>query len=49
MANQTLIQQMKNKQFLTTIPRCIAEAYKLKKGDKLDWMVVQGDIVVRKI
>lgn len=49
MANQSKIQQMKNNQFLVTIPRAIAEAMRLKKGDNIEWMFVQGDVIVRKV
>jgi len=49
MANQSKVQQMKNNQFLITVPRAIAEAIRLKKGDTLEWMFVQGDVVVRKL
>ena len=40
---------MKNKQFLITVPRAIAEAMRLKKGDNVEWLIVQGDVVVRKV
>lgn len=49
MANQSKIQQMKNDQYLVTIPRAIAEAMRLKKGDTLEWIFVQGDVVIRKV
>lgn len=49
MANESKIQQMKNNQFLVTIPRAIAEAMRLKKGDSIEWIFSQGDVVVRKI
>jgi len=49
MANQSKVQQMKNDQFLITIPRAIAEAMRIKKGDSIEWMFVQGDVVVRKV
>lgn len=49
MANQSKVQQMKNNQFLVTIPRAIAEAMRLKKEDTIEWMFVQGDVVVRKV
>ena len=49
MANESKIQQMKNNQFLVTIPRAIAEAMRLKKGDTLEWVFSQGDVVVRRV
>lgn len=49
MANRSKVQQMKNDQFLVTIPRAIAEAMRIKKSDEIEWIFSQGDIVVRKI
>ena len=48
-ANKCRVQQMKNKQFLVTVPRAIGEAMNLRKGDEVEWLFVHGDIVVRKI
>jgi len=39
----------KNGQFLTTIPKGIAEAMRLKKGDKIEFIFDRGDVIVRKI
>ena len=44
----TKIRQLPNSQFITTIPKKIAEAMRLKKGDKIDWLFIMGDVVVRK-
>lgn len=49
MANRSKVQQMKNNQFIVTIPRAIAEAMRIKKSDEIEWILSQGDIVVRKI
>lgn len=51
MANKTKIQLggWKKAQFECTIPRAMAEAMELKKGDSLEWLFVRGDVVVRKV
>ena len=49
MANQTIVQQQKNSQFMITVPRAIAEAMRLKKGDEVEWVFDRGDVVVRKV
>ena len=49
MANTSKIGMTKNGQYLTTIPRGIAEAMRLKKGDKIEFMFDKGDVIVRKI
>jgi len=49
MANTTTIGQFKSGQMVTTIPRAIAQAIRLNKGDKVEWLFDRGDIVVRKV
>lgn len=49
MANTTSINKFKNGQMVTTVPRAIAEALRLDKGSKLEWLFANGDIVIRKI
>ena len=49
MANQSIVQQQKNKQMSITLPRAIAEAMHLKKGDTLEFIFDKGDVIVRKI
>jgi bifunctional DNA-binding transcriptional regulator/antitoxin component of YhaV-PrlF toxin-antitoxin module len=49
MTNQSIVQQQKNKQLMTTIPRAIGEAMRLKKGDSIEWIFDRGDLIIRKI
>ena len=49
MANITKIGTTKNDQRLTTVPRAIAEAMRLEKGSKIEWIFDRGDVIVRKI
>jgi len=49
MANQSIVQQQKNKQMFSTIPRAIAEAMRLKKGDTLEYIFDRGDVIIRKV
>lgn len=48
MTNQSIVQQQKNQQMQVTIPRAIAQAMRLKKGDKVEWIFDRGDVLVRK-
>ena len=48
MSNVTNVMVLKNKQFIITIPKAIAQAMKCKKGDKIEWLIDRGDIIVRK-
>ncbi len=36
-------------QWKVTIPRVLAQAVGLKKGDKITWSIYQGDLVLRKV
>lgn len=37
------------KQMRLTIPKSIAKAMNLEKGDDVRWLIVQGEVIVRKI
>lgn len=51
MANKTRVQAegWGRKQLRVTIPISIAEAMRLQKGDRLEWLFDRGDLVVRKV
>ena len=49
MANTTTINQFKNGQMILTIPKAIAEALRLEHKSKVEWLIVRGDVVVRKV
>ena len=42
------IMELKNKQFIMTIPKAIAQAMGLSKGDSVEWLFDRGDVVLRK-
>jgi len=48
MGNITSVMQLKNKQFIITIPNAIAGAMSIEKGNKIEWLFDKGDIIVRK-
>jgi antitoxin component of MazEF toxin-antitoxin module len=48
MANESIVQQRKNKQLLVTLPRAIGEAMGFRKGDTVEWVFANGALVVRK-
>jgi len=49
MGNKTTIGKLKNGQYVTTIPRTIAEMLRLDKGDKLEYLFDKGDVIIRKV
>lgn len=45
----TSVMELKNKQKVITIPKAIADARGLRKGDKVEWRIDEfGNIVIRK-
>lgn len=36
-------------QYKVTIPKALAQAVGLKKGDKIKWLIYQGDLVMQKV
>jgi antitoxin component of MazEF toxin-antitoxin module len=52
MSNKTIISAHPNQRgsviLRSTIPRAIAQAMRLKKGDSVEWLFDKGDVVVRK-
>ena len=50
MPNKTKIQLAGwgKSQYRVTIPRAIGQALGLKKGDAVEWVLVHGDVVIRR-
>lgn len=49
MQNKSKIDVQNSGQVKTTIPKAIAGAMKLKKGDDIEWIFDRGDLIVRKV
>ena len=49
MANIVNVCQTKRKQFFCTFPKGIAEAMRLKKGDRIEFIFDKGDVIIRKL
>ena len=47
MSNIVRIQQFPQGQFMVTIPRALAQALDIEKGDRAEWKVRDGDLVLR--
>ena len=45
----TKMMQLKNKQFLLTIPKVIANALGTRKGDEVKFVIEKGEIIIRKV
>ncbi len=49
-ANITTVQgDKKGGSLRTTIPKALANALKIRKKDKLEWIMDRGDLVIRKL
>jgi len=49
MGNSTSIGMTGNGQYLITLPKTIAQAMRLKKGDRIEFLFDKGDVLVRKV
>lgn len=49
MANTTTVGMTENGQFLCTLPKGIAQAMRLSKGNKIEFIFDKGDVIIRKI
>lgn len=49
MGNKVKVMQLKNKQFMVTIPKSIAELMGIVKGEKLEFRLINGNIQLHKV
>jgi bifunctional DNA-binding transcriptional regulator/antitoxin component of YhaV-PrlF toxin-antitoxin module len=49
LGNTTTVGMSKRGQFFCSIPKGIAEAMRLKRSDKLEFVFDRGDVLVRKL
>ena len=43
------LMQLKNKQYILTIPKVIVQAMNVRKGDVIKFVIERGDIILRKV
>ena len=48
MANKVKVQQRGIESLSCTIPSSIAQAMRLKKGNEVEWLFINGEVCVRK-
>jgi bifunctional DNA-binding transcriptional regulator/antitoxin component of YhaV-PrlF toxin-antitoxin module len=49
LANKSRVQQLPQGQFIVTIPRALAEALRIRKGDVMEWVIENGDLILKRI
>lgn len=47
-SNEVKIQETPTGQLIATIPRSLAQAHGLKKGDTIEWLFKDGELLVKK-
>jgi bifunctional DNA-binding transcriptional regulator/antitoxin component of YhaV-PrlF toxin-antitoxin module len=48
-SNIVRVQQLPQGQFTVTIPRALAQALDIEKGDRAEWKVIKGDLVLKRL
>ena len=48
-SNRVRVQQRKSGQFFVSIPKTLALAYGLEKGDDLEWVIKEGGLLLKKL
>lgn len=49
MGNKVRVQEFKNKQFVVTIPRTLAEALGVTKGKEMEWTLQDGKLTLSEV
>ena len=49
MPRRVKVQQLPNDQFVVTIPKALAEAMGIHKGETVQWSFVKGDLVLNRL
>ena len=49
MPRRVKVQQLPTGQFVITIPKALAEAMDIRKGETMQWSLLKGDLLLRKI
>ena len=49
MARRVKVQQLPNDQYVVTIPKALAEAMNLHKGETVQWSIEQGGLLLKRL
>jgi hypothetical protein len=49
MARRVKVQQLPNDQYVVTIPKALAEAMGLRKGETVQWSIEQGGLLLKRL
>lgn len=48
MPRKVKVQQMPNDQYMVTIPKALAEAMGIRRGEMVEWSVEDGNLVLKR-
>ena len=49
MSNRVRVQQLPHGLYNVSIPRALAQAFRIEKGDVMEWVVVDGELVLKRL
>jgi antitoxin component of MazEF toxin-antitoxin module len=49
MARRVKVQKLPNDQYVVTIPKALAEAMGLRKGETVQWSIEQGGLLLKRL
>jgi len=49
MSNRVKVQQLPTGLINVSIPRALAQALRIDKGDVMEWVIVDGDLVLKRL
>jgi antitoxin component of MazEF toxin-antitoxin module len=49
MSNRVRVQKHPHGLFSVSIPRALAQALRIKKGDVMEWVIENGDLVLKRV
>ena len=49
MSNRVRVQQLPHGLYNVSIPRALAQALRIEKGDVMEWVIVDGELMLRRL
>ena len=49
MSNRVRVQQLPHGLYNVSIPRALAQALRIEKGDVMEWVIVDGELMLKRL
>ena len=49
MSNRVRVQQLPHGLYNVSIPRALAQALRIEKGDVMEWVIENGDLILKRV